>query len=389
LLVDLAGSEKAQDSQSNIKERRIEGAEINTSLLSLKECIRAMESSKTHIPFRQSKLTMVLRNSFIGGINKNHVIMIACISPDQSSLDHTLNTLRYAERLKEGSDDDEILEKYVNSEVAKSTEKLYEGDLIENYESLTMNEIDSKLYQDNKRHHYEPEMYESHDFSVNLELNDHNNNFEDITESERHHLTYIENPKNNHNKKPATYQYANQDFNDSMNLIEYDKEITRQYEVNYKNQIMPENIKQVQIEVSKMYENEIKSYNSNDRTYEPSKNVNGQNKQKRSYEKDYQSYKRVYYEQEPEDDDRLMQEDLEESDVHQSPQMYVSSNKESSFSAHVKYAKNRKVDNNSTLGNSSSSNRIRYNAGVRSSPMNYSKIKNASSRSNIDNNYKG
>ena len=37
LLVDLAGSENAQDSQSNNKQRRIEGAEINTSLLSLKE----------------------------------------------------------------------------------------------------------------------------------------------------------------------------------------------------------------------------------------------------------------------------------------------------------------------------------------------------------------
>jgi kinesin family protein 2/24 len=89
LLVDLAGSEKAQDSQSNIKQRRIEGAEINTSLLSLKECIRAMDAGKKHIPFRQSKLTMVLRDSFIGGKNKNHVIMIACISPTQSSSDHT------------------------------------------------------------------------------------------------------------------------------------------------------------------------------------------------------------------------------------------------------------------------------------------------------------
>jgi len=77
LLVDLAGSEKAQDSQSNIKQRRIEGAEINTSLLALKECIRAMDSQKKHLPFRQSKLTMVLRDSFVGGKHKNHVIMIA------------------------------------------------------------------------------------------------------------------------------------------------------------------------------------------------------------------------------------------------------------------------------------------------------------------------
>ena len=77
LLVDLAGSEKAHDSQSNIKSRRKEGAEINTSLLSLKECIRAMDSGKRHIPFRRSKLTMVLRDSFMSGKSKSHVIMIA------------------------------------------------------------------------------------------------------------------------------------------------------------------------------------------------------------------------------------------------------------------------------------------------------------------------
>lgn len=46
LLVDLAGSERAQDCQSNNRQRRIEGAEINKSLLSLKECIRALDNNK-------------------------------------------------------------------------------------------------------------------------------------------------------------------------------------------------------------------------------------------------------------------------------------------------------------------------------------------------------
>ncbi|CAI2380460.1 unnamed protein product [Moneuplotes crassus] len=104
LLVDLAGSEKAHDSQSNNKSRRTEGAEINTSLLSLKECIRAMESDKYHIPFRRSKLTMVLRDSFMGGLSKSRVIMIACISPNSSSTEHTINTLRYADRLKSSTE---------------------------------------------------------------------------------------------------------------------------------------------------------------------------------------------------------------------------------------------------------------------------------------------
>eukprot|EP00357_Protocruzia_adherens_P016998 CAMPEP_0115029864 /NCGR_PEP_ID=MMETSP0216-20121206/37323_1 /TAXON_ID=223996 /ORGANISM="Protocruzia adherens, Strain Boccale" /LENGTH=717 /DNA_ID=CAMNT_0002406667 /DNA_START=134 /DNA_END=2287 /DNA_ORIENTATION=- len=106
LLVDLAGSERAQDCQSNNRQRRLEGAEINKSLLALKECIRALDSrgSGAHIPFRASKLTLVLRDSFKSKSTKTRIVMIACISPGSSSADHSLNTLRYSDRLKEKSD---------------------------------------------------------------------------------------------------------------------------------------------------------------------------------------------------------------------------------------------------------------------------------------------
>jgi len=102
LLVDLAGSERAQDTQSNNRQRRIEGAEINKSLLALKECIRAIDMKSSHVPFRASKLTMVLRDSFLSTTdgNTSKIVMIACISPGSASADHTLNTLRYAQRLK-------------------------------------------------------------------------------------------------------------------------------------------------------------------------------------------------------------------------------------------------------------------------------------------------
>ena len=105
-LVDLAGSERAADTQSNNRQRRLEGAEINKSLLALKECIRSLDLKKNgaqdvHIPFRASKLTMVLRDSFTMNADRIRIIMIACVSPGSSSADHTLNTLRYASRLKE------------------------------------------------------------------------------------------------------------------------------------------------------------------------------------------------------------------------------------------------------------------------------------------------
>lgn len=172
LLVDLAGSEKAQDSQSNIKQRRIEGAEINTSLLSLKECIRAMETNKKHIPFRQSKLTMVLRDSFIGGSDKNHVIMIAWISPSQSSSDHTLNTLRYAERLKESPDEENIVDKYVLSKpILKNDENfLYEEE--EEDEDSIINESNEKQSDENEYEFKEdPRLYQSQDFSLSTDSN--------------------------------------------------------------------------------------------------------------------------------------------------------------------------------------------------------------------------
>ena len=104
-MVDLAGSERATETQSNDKSRLVEGAEINKSLLALKECIRALDTKKTkgetHVPFRNSKLTLVLRDSFLGKANLCKIIMISCISPSNHSANHTINTLRYSDRLKE------------------------------------------------------------------------------------------------------------------------------------------------------------------------------------------------------------------------------------------------------------------------------------------------
>ena len=106
-LVDLAGSERATETQSNDKNRLAEGAEINKSLLALKECIRALDNRKIkgnnehHVPFRNSKLTLVLRDSFLGKADLCKIIMISCISPSNHSSNHTINTLRYSMRLKE------------------------------------------------------------------------------------------------------------------------------------------------------------------------------------------------------------------------------------------------------------------------------------------------
>lgn len=103
--IDLAGSERGADVKDSQKQTRIDGAEINKSLLALKECrliftlgIRALDMDKKHTPFRGSKLTLVLKDSFIGNCK---TVMIGNVSPAEGSCEHTLNTLRYADRVKE------------------------------------------------------------------------------------------------------------------------------------------------------------------------------------------------------------------------------------------------------------------------------------------------
>lgn len=107
-MVDLAGSERGVDTGNIDRQARLEGSEINKSLLALKECIRALhqrqiKASKIHVPFRASKLTQVLRDAFIG--KRSQTVMIATLSPGSNSSEHSLNTLRYADRVKEINSD--------------------------------------------------------------------------------------------------------------------------------------------------------------------------------------------------------------------------------------------------------------------------------------------
>ena len=150
-LIDLAGSERGADRGDRGADActRREGAEINKSLLALKECIRALggraginnaakstgdvanNSERTsadrgpnenappsasihpdafgasganggspHVPFRGSKLTTILRDAFVG--KHSRTVLLAHVSPGHGSAEHTLNTLRYAIRLKDG-----------------------------------------------------------------------------------------------------------------------------------------------------------------------------------------------------------------------------------------------------------------------------------------------
>lgn len=97
-IIDLAGSERASATK-NRGERLFEGANINKSLLALGSCINALcdARKKNHVPYRNSKLTRLLKFS-LGGNCKT--VMIVCVSPSSEHFDETQNTLRYANRAK-------------------------------------------------------------------------------------------------------------------------------------------------------------------------------------------------------------------------------------------------------------------------------------------------
>jgi kinesin family protein 18/19 len=99
-LVDLAGSERAAVTQ-NRGQRLLEGANINRSLLALGNCINALgekgASAGSFVPYRDSKLTRLLKDSLGGNCR---TVMIANVSLAASSVEETLNTLKYANRAK-------------------------------------------------------------------------------------------------------------------------------------------------------------------------------------------------------------------------------------------------------------------------------------------------
>ncbi|KAJ0251340.1 Kinesin motor domain-containing protein [Hirschfeldia incana] len=95
-LVDLAGSENILRSGSRDGRAR-EAGEINKSLLTLGRVINALVEHSSHIPYRDSKLTRLLRDS-LGG--KTKTCIIGTISPSAHSLEETLSTLDYAYRAK-------------------------------------------------------------------------------------------------------------------------------------------------------------------------------------------------------------------------------------------------------------------------------------------------
>lgn len=111
-VIDLAGSESAKDSKDHDHLRMKETKEINSSLMVLKDCIRARtnaanasengrRSGDIHVPYRRNKLTLLMKDVFdIGCSRMCSTVVIANCSPLVSDISHTKNTIKYAALLR-------------------------------------------------------------------------------------------------------------------------------------------------------------------------------------------------------------------------------------------------------------------------------------------------
>ena len=131
ILVDLAGSEKNNSTitNNNLTKNAIrqnEGSKINQSLLNLGICINALASKSKFIPWRNSKLTHILKDS-LGG--NSRIVMISTVSPSLFCVDETFNTLNYSNRAKNIQT---IIKKNVVSVVDRDSQVSKYRDIISN-----------------------------------------------------------------------------------------------------------------------------------------------------------------------------------------------------------------------------------------------------------------
>ncbi|XP_073123270.1 kinesin-like protein KIN-10A [Henckelia pumila] len=98
MLVDMAGSENIEQAGQIGFEAKMQTAKINQGNIALKRVVESIANGDSHVPFRDSKLTMLLQDSFED--NNSKILMILCASPDAKELYKTIATLEYGAKAK-------------------------------------------------------------------------------------------------------------------------------------------------------------------------------------------------------------------------------------------------------------------------------------------------
>ncbi|KAH7372402.1 hypothetical protein KP509_17G002000 [Ceratopteris richardii] len=97
VLVDMAGSENIEQAGVGV-DMKMQTGKINQGNIALKRVVEAIANGDPYIPFRDSKLTMLLQDSFQD--DKSKILMILCASPDPKDMHKTIGTLEYGCKAK-------------------------------------------------------------------------------------------------------------------------------------------------------------------------------------------------------------------------------------------------------------------------------------------------
>ncbi|KAJ8616086.1 hypothetical protein MRB53_035458 [Persea americana] len=98
MLVDMAGSENIEQAGQTGLEAKMQTAKINQGNIALKRVVESIANGDSYVPFRDSKLTMLLQDSFEDDNTK--ILMILCASPDPKEMHKTISTLEYGAKAK-------------------------------------------------------------------------------------------------------------------------------------------------------------------------------------------------------------------------------------------------------------------------------------------------
>eukprot|EP00731_Ephydatia_muelleri_P007468 Em0003g1716a len=156
-LVDLAGSERLSKTNSTGIVQK-EAMYINKSLSFLEQVIVALaDKNRDHIPYRQSKLTHVLKDSLGGNCS---TLMIANIWVEADKIEETISTLRFAMRMMCVSTepvqnvlvDPRLLVKKYEQEIRTLKQELAMHDTLVNRTSISYEPLSEGQISDIQRH---------------------------------------------------------------------------------------------------------------------------------------------------------------------------------------------------------------------------------------------
>ena len=218
-LVDLAGSEKVSKTGA-VGETLEEAKKINLSLSTLGNVIHALTSkdSKGHIPFRDSKLTRILKES-LGGNYKTYLI-VTC-SPHSFNLDEIISSLNFAKRVKCIKNKFKINIKYSYEELQnlvtqlnEKINKLKKGEKVDN--NYNMNSIN--LFTLEEKKNMENKLKEKENEIVMLK-------------------NEIENLKNNNKHIPKKFEFKQKKYNNNFIIKSKEIEFSINSEKNKENEL--------------------------------------------------------------------------------------------------------------------------------------------------------